>query len=166
MTRKIIVAAITLTLFIVFSRTVFAEGSPDQNKKIFVEIFLAKERKEDLPVIKKKFVDYGIDRINAQFFRVGTPPPNIAIGSKIPAEIARMVIDLAIQYNHGVTHLLPQFRFFPHQISIGTSAFDELVPVAIRPEDLERLKDPTLSDAQFRTLYRQLTREKPYEKQP
>jgi hypothetical protein len=162
MARKIM--TVTLTFCIIFTITVFAEGGSDQNKNIFVEIFLAKERKEDLTAIKKRFSDYGINRVNAQFFRVGSPPPNIAIGSQVSAEIARMAIDLAIQYNHGVTHLLPQFRFFPHQISIGTSAFDELVPVAIRPDDLERLRDPTLSDVQFRTLYRQLTKEKPYEK--
>ncbi len=130
------------------------------NEKIFVEIFLSSDHKEDLDAIKKEFETHSIRRVKAQFFLKGNPPPNIAIGSQIPAETARLAIALAIKYNRGITHLLPQFRFFPNQIQIGTSAFDELVPVAIRPEDLERLKNPNLSDSQFRKLYRDLTREK------
>lgn len=86
---------------------------------------------------------------------------NIAVGSNISADVARLVIDTAITYNRGVTHLMPQFRFHPHQIAIGTSAFDELVPVAISPEALEQLKNPALSTVEFHQLYRRLTKEKP-----
>ncbi|MEK7702354.1 MAG: hypothetical protein AAB317_00130 [Nitrospirota bacterium] len=151
MLKKIVIA---LFLFLSFVEGSFAED------KVFVDVFLAPERKADAPTIKKILSDVSIDKVSIQFFRKGNPPQNIAVGSGISADVARLVIDLATTYNMGVTHLMPQFRFHPNQIAIGTSAFDELVPVAISPADLERLKNPALSTVEFRRLYRELTHEK------
>lgn len=159
MRQILLVVASLVLLLIIFEPAAFAAGATP-NEKIFVEIFLSPDHKNDLDAIKKAFETHSIRRVKAQFFTKGNPPTNIAIGSEIPADIARFAIDLSIKYNRGITHLLPQFRFFPNQIAIGTSAFDELVPVAIRPEDLEQLKDPTLSDTQFRKRYRDFTGEK------
>ncbi len=158
--QKITIAVVSLFLCVLFSKWVVFAEEANQNEDIFVEVFLSLDRKEGFDAIRKAFEGHSIRRVSAQFFRKGNPPRNIAIGSQIPAPIARLVIDLAIQYNQGVTHLLPQFRFFPHQIAIGTSAFDERVPVAILPEDLERLKDPKLSTPEFHRHYRMLTGEK------
>jgi len=131
----------------------------ESNSKILVELFLARERKGDLDAIKKELEAVGITRIRPQFFRLGNPPENIAIGKNIPAEVARLAIRLAVTYNRDIKTLLPEFRFFPDQIVIGTSAYDQASEVPIRPEDLKRLSDPSLTTVQFHEVYRQLTGE-------
>ncbi len=133
--------------------------STETNAKILVELFLAKERKGDLDAIKKELEALGITRIRPQFFRLGNPPENIAIGKNIPADVARLAIRLAVTYNRDIKTLLPEYRFFPDQIVIGTSAYDQASEVPIRPEDLKRLSDPALSTSQFHDLYRHLTGE-------
>jgi len=139
----------------------FAQGSenPQANSKLLVELFLAKERKGDLDAIKKEFESVGITRIRPQFFRLGNPPENIAIGKDIPADVARVAIRLAITYNRDVKFLLPEYRFFPDQIVIGSSAFDEKSQIPIGAEDLKKLSDPALTTTQFHELYRHLTGE-------
>lgn len=133
--------------------------APEANRKILVEIFLAPDRRSDLDVIQKAFGSVAVTRIRVQFFRLGNPPENIAIGKNVPADVARLAIRLAVTYNRGVKYLLPEYRFFPDHIAIGTSAFDEKSQIPIRPEDLERLSDPSLTTAQFHELYRHLTGE-------
>jgi hypothetical protein len=100
-----------------------------------------------------------VTRVRVQFFRLGHPPANIAIGNSVPASVARLGIRVAVDHNGGVKFLLPQYRFFPGHIAIGTSAFDEASQIPIRPEDLDRLSDPALTTSQFHALYRQLTGE-------
>jgi len=134
-------------------------GNPQDNSKLLVELFLAKERKGDLDAIKKEFEAAGITRIRPQFFRLGNPPENIAIGKDIPADVARLAIRLAITYNRDIKFLLPEYRFFPDQIVIGSSAFDEKSQIPIGAEDLKKLSDPELTTAQFHELYRHLTGE-------
>jgi hypothetical protein len=138
-----------------------AQGSenPRANSNLLVELFLAKERKGDLDAIKKEFEAVGITRIRPQFFRLGNPPENIAIGKDIPADVARLAIRLAITYNRDIKYLLPEYRFFPDQIVIGSSAFDEKSQIPIGPEDLKKLSDPALTTNQFHELYRHLTGE-------
>jgi len=133
--------------------------NPDSNHEILVELFLAKERKSDLDTITKEFEQVGITRIRPQFFRLGHPPENIAIGKNIPADVARLAIQLAITYNQDIKYLLPEYRFFPDHIVIGSSAFDEKSQIPIKPEDLKKLSDPSLTTPQFHDLYRHLTGE-------
>ena len=135
------------------------EKRPSDNSKILVELYLAKERKADLVKIKEKLGAASITRIRAQFFRMGTPPDNIAIGKDISASVARLALQLAVDYNVGVNYLLPEFRFFPLHIAIGTSAFDEKSQIPITAEDLKKLRDPSLNTSQFHALYRSLTGE-------
>jgi hypothetical protein len=54
---------------------------------------------------------------------------------------------------------LPQFRYFPDHIVIGSSAFDEASQIPLSPEDVERLSDPSLTTPEFHQLYRRLTGE-------
>ncbi len=137
------------------------EESKDQedNSKILVEIFLATQHKGNLPEIKKEFETFSITRVRAQYFRVGNPPQNIAIGKNIPAPVSRLAIRMAITYNRGIKFLLPEERLSPNYLAFGTSMFDELFQIPISPEDLERLSDPSLTTAQFHALYRHLTGE-------
>ncbi|HTN42818.1 MAG TPA: hypothetical protein VMN77_03380 [Nitrospiria bacterium] len=133
--------------------------NPQTNSNLLVELFLARERKADLDTIKKAFGALGVTRIRPQFFRLGNPPENIAIGKDVPADVARLAIRLAVEYNRDIKYLLPEYRFFPDQIVIGSSAYDEKSQIPIRPEDLEKLSDPALTTREFHELYRHLTGE-------
>jgi len=130
-----------------------------ENSKILVELFLSKEVKKDLDEIKKEFTNVSIKRIRTQFYASGHAPKNIAIGKSVSAPVARLTIRLANTYNQGIQFLLPERLFFPHYITIGSSAFDEASQVPILQEDIERLSDPSLNTEQFHTLYRSLTGE-------
>lgn len=141
------------------SRLARESDEPEANSQLLVELFLAKNRKGDLETIKKEFEAFGITRIRTQFFRMGNPPENIAIGKAVPADVARMAIRVAITYNRDIKFLLPEFRFFPDHIVIGSSAYDEKSQIPIRPEDLKKLSDPALTTVQFHELYRHLTGE-------
>jgi hypothetical protein len=129
------------------------------NKKILVEAFLSSEQRKNRETFKKELEAVSITRVTIQFFRLGHPPQNIAIGRNVPGEIARLAIRLAVTYNQGVKFLLPQYRFSHDYIAIGTSAFDESSQIPIRPEDLEQLSDPDLSTPEFHALYQKLTGE-------
>ena len=137
------------------------ENSENQeaHKKILVEIFLSPDQKKNLEMIKNELQAVSITRITVQFFRLGHPPQNIAIGRNIPATVARLAIQLAMTHNGGVKYLLPQYRLFPDYIAIGTSAFDESSQIPILPKNLERLTNPSLSTPEFHSLYRSLTGE-------
>lgn len=130
-----------------------------KNEKILVELFLPAERKKDIDTIVKELQAVSIKRIRPQFFKMGKPIENIAIGKNIPAPVARLAIQLALTYNRGIKHILPEFRYFPDHIVIGSSAFDETSQIPILPEDLKRLTDPSLSTEEFHRLYRSLTGE-------
>lgn len=125
--------------------------------KLRVEIFLARDRKGVEAEIRKQFKSSKVENVHFQFFRAGHPPENIAIGRGIPSEIARLAIQIGIQYNDDVNLLLLQNLLPPTWIGIGTSAFDELAQIPITPEDLKRLMDPSLSDEAFHQLYRELS---------
>jgi hypothetical protein len=58
-----------------------------------------------------------------------------------------------------VEFLLPEYRYFPKHIVIGSSAFDEASQIPITPDDLQRLRDSSLTTEQFHVLYRSLTGE-------
>ena len=131
----------------------------ETNQKILVELFLSPEHKGDIEKIKKELEAVFITRLRTQVFRLGNPPENIAIGRNVSADVARLAIRLAITYNRGIKYLLPEYRFFPNHIAIGTSAFDEASQIPIQPADLERLSDPALTTEQFHELYRHLTGE-------
>lgn len=133
--------------------------SADQPRDILVEIFLAKERKPQLEALQKEFAALSITRVRVQFFKLGHPPENFAVGPKTPAEAARLALQVANTYNDGVKYILAQYRFFPNQIAIGTSAFDEASQIPITPENVNRLTDPSLTTEQFHALYRHLTGE-------
>ncbi len=126
---------------------------------ILAEIFLAREIKGREAELRRELESISITRVRIQYHRMGHPPRNLAIGKNVPAPVAREVIRLANRYNDGIRFLLPQIRFFPDYVAIGSSAFDEASNIPIAPEDLARLQDPALSSEEFHALYRQLTGE-------
>lgn len=126
---------------------------------ILIEVFLSPEQREAIPIIKREFEALSITRVRPQVFRFGNPPKNIAIGRDVPASVGRLALQLAADYNRGVEFLLPEYRYFPRHIVIGSSAFDEASQIPVTPEDLQRLRDPSLSTDQFHKLYRSLTGE-------
>jgi hypothetical protein len=138
-----------------------AEGSENRNdnNKILVEIFLANDRKGDLEAIKKEFAAFSITKVRPQFFKLGNPPQNIAVGRNVPADVARLAIRLANTYNQGIKFLLAEERLAADYLAIGTSIFDESFQIPVSPDDLKRLSDPALTTTQFHALYRHLTGE-------
>lgn len=128
-------------------------------EKIKVELFMLKGAKKEAKFIKELLAEQKIKRVLIQHFRAGNPPKNIVIGSGIPADVARMMIELAIAFNNGITHLLPEARFFPHYVAFGNSSFDIQAQIPITAEDLERLRDESLSTEEFHKLFRSLTGE-------
>ena len=89
----------------------------------------------------------------------GHPPTNIAIGSLVSAKDARLVIDIAIQYNDKIDGLILRPLNPPNYGAIATSAWDEQSEIPITPEDLEKLRDPKLTTEEFQALYAKLTNE-------
>ena len=134
-------------------------GEKTLHENIFVEIFLSPEHRKDAGAVQEAFNKLGIKRVRIQIHRLGNSPKNIAIGKDIPAEIARLAFRLAINYNDGIFAILPEFRFFPSQIAIGSSAFDDKSEVPIGQEALQKLLDPSLTTEEFHTLYRRLSGE-------
>jgi len=125
-------------------------------RRIRVEIFLAGEQRDHLQTIQKEFAAAFLTNLHIQFFRAGYPPPNVGIGSDVPASSARLSIRLAQEYNRAVKYLLPQDLLPMNFITIGSSAFDETVPVPVTLEEVQQLLDPNLNTEEFHRLYRKL----------
>ncbi len=129
----------------------------EANRKILVEIFLSQTGKKDIENIKNQFNTFSITKIRPQFFQLGDPPRNIAVGKNISADVARLAIRIATTYNHGIIFIIAEKRLAPDYLAIGTSMLDETYQFPITPEDLKKLADPALTTPQFHSLYRHLT---------
>ena len=128
-----------------------------------IEMWLAHKHKKNNREIRKilKSKQLKVLRHTIQYWKPkgGHPPTNIAIGSMVSAEDARLMIGLAIKYNDKVDRLILRPLNPPNYVAIATSAWDEQSEVLITPEDLEKLMDPKLNTLQFQTLYAELTNE-------
>ena len=128
-----------------------------------IELWLAHKHKKKNREIRKflKSKQLKVLRHTIQYWRPkgGHPPTNIAIGSMVSARDARLMIDIAIQYNDKVDRLILRPLNPPNYIAIATSAWDEQSEVLITPEDLKKLRDPKLNTQQFQALYAELTNE-------
>ena len=128
-----------------------------------IEIWLAHKHKKQKKELRGFLKSKSIKVLNhtIQFWRPkgGHPPTNIAIGSAVSAEDARMAIDFALKYNDRVDLLVLRPLNPPNYVAIATSAWDELSQIPIKPEDLERLRDPKLTTEEFHSLYYELTNE-------
>ena len=128
-----------------------------------IEIWLAHKHKKQKKELRGFLKSKSIKVLNhtIQFWRPkgGHPPTNIAIGSAVSAEDARMAIDFALKYNDHVDLLVLRPLNPPNYVAIATSAWDELSQIPIKPEDLERLRDPKLTTEEFHSLYYELTNE-------
>ncbi len=142
-----------------------ADAACDTSKTTIctIEIWLAhkqKKRKKELrDFLKSRSIK--VLRHTVQYWkpRGGHPPTNIAIGSAVSAEDARLVIDLAVEYNDKVDMLIVQSLNPPNYAAIATSAWDENSQISITEQELEALKDPKLTTEEFHNLYRKLTDE-------
>lgn len=89
----------------------------------------------------------------------GHPPTNIAIGSGVSAEDARMTIDFALKYNDKIEYLIIQRLNSANYVAIGHSAWDAASEIPVTPENLQRLIDPNLTTPEFHAIYVELTGE-------
>ena len=134
-----------------------AVENQESNQKILVEIFLSQEHKKDIDLIKNEFKRFSITKVRPQFFKLGNPPENIAIGKNIPVSVGQSAIKLALTYNQGIKFIIAEKRVAPDYLAIGTSMLDETFQFPISPDDLKKLSDTSLTTSQFHELYRHLT---------
>lgn len=124
-----------------------------------VEMTLAKKWRKKAKEVKQAFSNAsGPVKVRLNFFPFLDPPTNIGIGKCVSADMARLAIRNAIHYNGGVDKLVLQHILPHHWIGIGTTKLAELSWMPISAEDLSRLMNPNLSDADFHGLYRELAR--------
>lgn len=128
-----------------------------------IEIWLAhkqKKRKKELQeYLKSKSIK--VLRHTIQYWKPtgGHPPANIAIGSGLSAQDARLAIELALKYNDEITGLVHQRLNPPNYVAIATSAWDDNSETRITPDQLAALRDTQLTTEEFHRLYLQLTKE-------
>ncbi len=164
--KSLILFLIVLSVFFIWTSTVFAEQSSydcnaEENKEIRTSIKLKLERKwkKKKREIKKDISSRdGQLKVKLEFFAPKmTPPKNLGIGKCVSAETGRLAIEKAFQYNRGIDFVIMQ-EFLPHHWAMfGTTDLAELTFIKITSEDLSRLADPSLSTEQFQDLYRQLS---------
>ena len=128
-----------------------------------IEMWLAHKHKKNNREIRKflKSKNLKVLRHTIQYWRPkgGHPPTNIAIGSLVSAKDARLMIDIAIQYNDKIDGLILRPLNPPNYVAIATSAWDEQSEILITPEDLEKLRNPNLTTEEFQAFYAELTNE-------
>jgi hypothetical protein len=118
-----------------------------------------KKKKELRSYLKSKSIK--VLRHTIQYWkpRGGHPPTNIAIGGGLSADDARLVIDLALQYNDEINGLVHQRLNPANYVAIATSAWDDNSETPITKDQLAALREPGLTTEEFHRLYRELTRE-------
>jgi len=129
-----------------------------------LEMWLEHKHKKNNRMIRKVLKDKTIKVLHhtIQYWKPkgGHPPANIAIGRSLSAEDARWAIDFALKYNDRIEGLIFQSLNPPNYVAIATSAWDDKSETPISQEELERLRDPSLSTKEFHELYTSLTKEK------
>lgn len=124
-----------------------------------IELTLAKKWRKDAGEIQKAFKEQDpTAKVRIQYFPFIDPPPNIAIGKCVSAEMARLAFREALTYNRGVEKVILQDVIPHHWIGIGTTKLAELSWMPIGPEDLKDLMDPSLSTDAFQERYRNLAK--------
>jgi hypothetical protein len=149
---KKIVAAVFGLISIVVSPVV-SYGEVEKGK-VLVELFLAAEQKEEFHKIKKAYADIGVSRVKAQFYPKGRAPQIIGFGREVPADVARLTLQIARQYTGEIEFILPDFLLPTGFITIGSSHFSEENHVPVSPEDARILLDPGLDTETFYLHYR------------
>ena len=128
-----------------------------------IEMWLAHKHKKNNREIRKflKSKSLKVLRHTIQYWKSkgGHPPTNIAIGSLVSAKDARLMIDIAIQYNDNIDGVVLRPLNPPNYVAIATSAWDEQSEISITPNDLEKLRNPKLTTEEFQALYAELTNE-------
>ncbi len=131
-----------------------------------IEIWLAHKQKKQNREIRKflKSQNLKVLRHTIQYWKPkgGHPPTNVAIGSGLSAEDARLVMKMAIKYNDKIESLVLQALNPPNYAAIATSAWDEKSQIPVSPEELEKLMDESLTTEEFHKLYITLTKEENY----
>ena len=156
---------ISIALSPVYGESGGYKPSCDTNKTTVctIEMWLAHKHKKHNREIRKflKSKNLKVLRHTIQYWKPkgGHPPTNIAIGSMVSAKDARLMIDIAIQYNDKIDGLILRPLNPPNYVAIATSAWDEQSEILITPEDLEKLRNPKLTTKEFQALYAELTNE-------
>ena len=158
-----LVAAIVLVGVSLFPIAASASCDTSITTICTIEMWLAhkqkKKKKELRSYLKSKSIK--VLRHTIQYWKPkgGHPPTNIAIGGGLSAEDARLVINLALQYNDDINGLIHQRLNPPNYVAIATSAWDDNSETPITPDQLAALRDSKLTTGEFHRLYLELTKE-------
>jgi hypothetical protein len=128
-----------------------------ENKPVKVEAWLSKRYEKQLAQLRKEFVAMGSTRVTLWVYPAENPSKIVAIGSCIPAYIARHILIKTLEYYGDVRGLVHQSFFSSNWIGLGTSVFSENSIQPISSDKLKQLMDDSLDTSQFQLLYRQLT---------
>lgn len=139
------------------SETVY-DCNAEENRAVptTIEITLARRLRDRVEEVKRSLAGSEAVKVRVRFFPFLDPPTNLGVGKCVSAEVARQAIAAAIRYNQGIERLIFQEILPHHWVKIGSTDTAELAWVAIGPEELNRLIDPSLSTDQFQDLYRSL----------
>ena len=128
-----------------------------QKKKVKVEGYISKKFQKERKKIAKEFAEMGNTRTALRVFPMGKTSDVVAVGSCVPAYIARHVLATAIKYTSGVGSLVVQDFVHGHWIGIGTTMFDEPSQQKVTAEQVRQLLNPDLDDKKFHALYQKLS---------
>ncbi len=133
------------------------EACPE-NATVRVEMILSKKWKKQKKEIQKVFRDQEKGfKPRVDFYPFIDPPTNIGIGRCVTADQGRFAIEKALEYNRGIDQLIYQKTLPENWIGIGYTKLPERSWVAVSPEGLKQLQDPSLSTESFRALYLELS---------
>lgn len=130
---------------------------PLEERPVKVEAWMAKKRYPEFREMRKAFRLMGNTYVSIFPYPGENPSRVVAIGSCVPAYIARHILEKTLEYYGDVKSLVHQGFVAPHWVGLATSLFAESSFRDITPEQLNRLLDPALDNDQFHALYREYT---------
>ena len=130
---------------------------PLDERPIKVEAWMTKKRYPEFREMRKAFRRMGNTYVSIFTYPGENPSRVVAIGSCVPAYIARHILEKTVEYYGEVKSLVHPGFVAPHWVGLATSLFAENSFSHITPEQLNRLLDPTLDNDQFHALYREFT---------
>ncbi len=134
-----------------------AKCQPVEEKGVKAEGYISRTFRKDRKDIYKEFAELGHTRVAIRPFFMSTTSKVFAVGRCVPAYLARHILKTALKYTSGVESLVTQAFLPTHWVGVATTIFDEPSQQLITAEQLGRLLDPSLNDAEFHALYREFS---------
>ncbi len=157
--KSVAVSILAVILQGSFGTPVYAKEPcrPIEERPIKIEAWISKKDMKDYRTMRRQFEAMGYTYAALWAYPGKNPSRVAAIGSCVPAYVARHALQQALIYYGEVNSLVHQSFVSGHWIGLGTSLFAESSQQPINKQQLRDLLDPALDTFQFHKLYRQLT---------